>query len=52
MMRLLWMEWKQECVAGIIEEAKSKNIPLVLDGVTFTFANLVCSKLHCHATYL
>lgn len=42
----LWMNWKQECVAGIIEEAKSKNIPLVIDGVR-TFTPCVSDASYC-----
>lgn len=32
---VLWVNWKQECVVGIIEEVKFKNIFFVLDGVKF-----------------
>jgi hypothetical protein len=44
-----WLKWKQESVAGIIEEAKSRSIPLVQDGVTFHIprTSLVLNALPC-----
>lgn len=48
MNHVLWVNWKQECVAGIIEEAKSKNIPLVLDGVKFHALSRHAFQMHCY----